>query len=81
MLIVVLHFPIPGTNAFDVLMNDSSLMGQCSLPSCSLIEPKNRKDVLRNDVIDHLSELGVKSDTLNSLSIVYVLMVSVLFHK
>jgi len=34
-------------------------MGQCSLPSL-VAEPKNKKNVLRNDVIGQLSELGLK---------------------
>jgi len=34
-------------------------MGQCSLPLL-VAEPKNKKDVLRNDVISQLSELGLK---------------------
>ena len=34
-------------------------MGQCSLHSL-VVEPKNKKDVVRNDVIGHLSELGLK---------------------
>jgi len=34
-------------------------MGQRSLPIL-VAEPKNKKDVLRNDVIGQLSELGLK---------------------
>ena len=34
-------------------------MGQCSLPSL-VVEPKNKKDVVRNNVIGHLFELGLK---------------------
>lgn len=49
----------PGTNAFSVLMMNARLIGQRSLPS-SVAEPKNKKDVLRNDVIAQLSELGLK---------------------
>ena len=49
----------PGTNAFDVLMMNAKLMGQRSLPLL-VDEPKNKKDVLRNDLIGQLSELGLK---------------------
>ena len=38
---------------------NARLMGQSSLPSL-VAEPKNKKDVLRNDVIAQLSELGLK---------------------
>ena len=50
---------ITGTNAFDVLMMSARLMGQRSLPSL-VAELKDKKDVLRNDVIGQLSELGLK---------------------
>ena len=39
-------------------MMNARLMGQRSLPL--LVELKNKKDVLRNDVIGQLSELGLK---------------------
>ena len=40
-------------------MMNARLMGQRSLPSL-VAEPKNKEDVLRNDVIGQLSELGLK---------------------
>jgi len=40
-------------------MMNARLMRQCSLPS-HVAEPKNKKDVPRNDVIGQLSELGLK---------------------
>ena len=38
---------------------NARLMGQRSLPSL-VAEPKKKKDVLRNDVIGQLSDLGLK---------------------
>ena len=38
---------------------NARLMGHRSLPSL-VVEPKTKKDILRNDVIGQLSELGLK---------------------
>lgn len=38
---------------------NAKAMGQCCLPPL-VAEPKNRKDVLRNNVIGHLSAIGLK---------------------
>ena len=43
-----------------MLLMNARLMGQCSHLPSRIIKPKNRKDVMRNDVIGHLSELGLK---------------------
>lgn len=54
---------------------NAKAMGQCRLPPL-VAEPKNKKNVLRNDVIGHLSGLGLKWSGIDVLSAGEILVTS-----
>ena len=48
----------PTKNAFEIMMESQQRLGMSTLLPCT-IDPKNRKQKLRNDVIDLLDQNGL----------------------